>query len=149
MVNIELYPKKNQIVIQDNGIGMSRQDLIEHLGTIAKSGSKEFLKKIESEGDSVNSNIIGQFGVGFYSSFIVIDQVEVISRVENDPVNKWSSDESGTFEIEEIEDDTFQRGTKIILHLKSEHENFLDKTEVQKIAQKYSNFINFPITLDG
>lgn len=77
------------------------------------------------------------------------DHVEVISRVENGPANKWSSDGSGTFEVEEVEDDSFQRGTKIILHLKQEHENFLDKTEVQKIAQKYSNFINFPITLDG
>ena len=87
--------------------------------------------------------------MGFYSSFIVADHVEVISRSDNGPAHKWSSDGSGTFEIEQVDDDSLKRGTKIILHMKQEHDSFLDKTEVQKIAQKYSNFISFPITLDG
>lgn len=94
MVNIEVFPNKSQIVVQDNGIGMSQEDLIDKLGTIAKSGSKEFVKKMEEEGSSEN-NIIGQFGVGFYSSFIIADHVDVISRVENGTANKWSSDGNG------------------------------------------------------
>lgn len=107
------------------------------------------MTKLQGEGKDSDTNIIGQFGVGFYSSFIIADQVEVISRVENGAAHKWSSDGSGTFDIEEVDEDSFQRGTKIILYVKSDQSNFLDKTEVQKIAQKYSNFINFPITLDG
>lgn len=100
MVNIEIHPNKNQIIIQDNGIGMSRQELIDNLGTIAKSGSKEFIKKLSDEGSDHSSNIIGQFGVGFYSSFIVADYVDVVSRVEGGKAHKWSSDGSGTFDIE-------------------------------------------------
>lgn len=78
---------------------MSRDDLINNLGTIAKSGSKEFMQKMEKEGKAMENNIIGQFGVGFYSSFMVADHVEVISRVEGQPAHKWSSDGTGTFEI--------------------------------------------------
>ena len=80
-INVEILPSKGQLIIQDNGIGMSRESLIDHLGTIAKSGSKEFLQNLEQTGSSnIKENIIGQFGVGFYSSFIVSDLVEVISR---------------------------------------------------------------------
>lgn len=94
---MELFPAKGQLVIQDNGIGMSRQALIDLLGTIARSGSKEFVQGLEGENGGVKENIIGQFGVGFYSAFIVSDLVEVISREDGGAAHKWSSDGSGTF----------------------------------------------------
>ena len=99
MVNVEIFPSKNQLVIQDNGIGMSKEDLIEHLGTIARSGSKQFVQKLEKEGGNIKENIIGQFGVGFYSSFIVADHVQVVSKSEAQVGHKWQSDGSGTFSI--------------------------------------------------
>lgn len=100
LVNIELFETKQQIVIEDNGVGMDRQSLIDNLGTIARSGSKEFVQNLNKEGSTaMNDNIIGQFGVGFYSSFIVADMVEVVSRVEGGPAYLWSSDGSGQFEI--------------------------------------------------
>jgi HSP90 family molecular chaperone len=96
-INVEIFPSKGQLVIEDNGIGMSRESLIDHLGTIAKSGSKEFVQNLES--GEAKDNIIGQFGVGFYSSFIVSDLVEVISKEDGKAAHKWSSDGSGTFDI--------------------------------------------------
>lgn len=89
---------KKQVIIEDNGIGMSKEELIDNLGTIAKSGSKEFVEAIQKEGGATAENIIGQFGVGFYSSFIVADFVEVISKTANSPVAYvWTSDGSGTY----------------------------------------------------
>lgn len=96
-INVELFQSKGQLVIQDNGIGMSRQALIDLLGTIARSGSKEFVQSLEGDAGGVKDNIIGQFGVGFYSAFIVSDLVEVTSREEGGKAHKWSSDGSGTF----------------------------------------------------
>jgi TNF receptor-associated protein 1 len=129
-INVELFPAKNQLVIQDNGIGMSRQALIDLLGTIARSGSKEFVQGLESEtgSSSAKDNIIGQFGVGFYSAFIVSDLVEVTSREEGGPANRWSSDGSGTFEVQEVEDEGLSRGTKIVLHIKEGQKKFVEKT---------------------
>ena len=127
IINVELFPSKNQLVIEDNGIGMSKENLIEMLGTIARSGSKEFVQKLEG-GSQAQENIIGQFGVGFYSSFIVADLVEVTSKEEGLPAHKWVSEGHGTFEVEEVKDDELQRGTKIVLHLKEEHKKFAEKT---------------------
>ena len=122
-ISVELYPSKNQLVIQDNGIGMSKENLIEMLGTIAKSGSKEFVQNLEG-GSETSENIIGQFGVGFYSSFIVADRVEVTSREDDGQAHKWISEGHGTFEVEEAEDSELVRGTRIVLHLKEEHKRF-------------------------
>jgi TNF receptor-associated protein 1 len=132
---------------------MTKEELVDNLGTIAKSGSKNFLEKI-GKGDSsqVAENIIGQFGVGFYSSFIVGDTIEVVSRSAaepNAPAHLWVSDGHGTFEIAEVDDPTLVRGTRITIHLKPECAHFAKKTEIQKIIEKYSNFINFPINLNG
>ncbi len=100
-INVELFPAKGQLVIQDNGIGMSRQALIDLLGTIARSGSKEFVQGLEGTAEpgsnDAKENIIGQFGVGFYSAFIVSDLVEVTSREAGGAAHKWSSDGSGTY----------------------------------------------------
>lgn len=128
---------------------MSRQELIENLGTIARSGSKNFIEQLKST-DNNAENIIGQFGVGFYSSFIVADTVEVISkRAEEDHGNLWVSDGSGTFEISKLPNPGFSRGTQIILHLKPEVAQYSKADEVKKVIQRYSNFINFPILLNG
>jgi len=144
---------KRQIIIQDSGVGMTKEELIENLGTIAKSGSKAFIEKIKNEeSGAVSENIIGQFGVGFYSAFIVGDTVEVISKSSldpNQPAHMWVSDGNGKFEISEISDPGFTRGTKITIHLKPENAHFAKKSEIQKIIEKYSNFINYPINLNG
>ena len=107
------------------------------------------MQKLESESGEIKENIIGQFGVGFYSSFIVADLVEVISKEDDKPAHIWSSDGSGTFSVGEWTGEEMERGTKIILHMKDESNKFLEKTEIQQIVQKYSNFINFPIAING
>ena len=136
--------EKKQLIISDNGIGMSRQDLINNLGTIARSGTENFLKGLS--GDSKKDvELIGQFGVGFYSSFMVADKVEVISKkYDGKSVHKWTSDGSSNFEVEEFTGD-FERGTKIIMHLKPEITEFLDRFHIKHIVQTYSDHINFNI----
>lgn len=131
---------------------MNKQELIENLGTIASSGSRKFLDQVskDSVNVSLNDKIIGQFGVGFYSSFIVGDSVQVISKRSSDShAFLWVSDGSGSFEVSQIGDPGFLRGTRIVIHLKPECLNFCKPDDVKKIIQKYSNFINFPIFLNG
>lgn len=132
---------------------MTKEELIENLGTIAKSGSKAFIERIKKDDSSASTeNIIGQFGVGFYSAFIVGDTIEVISKSAahpNEPAHMWVSDGHGKFEISEISDPGFTRGTKITIHLRPECASFTKKADIQKIIEKYSNFINFPINLNG
>jgi TNF receptor-associated protein 1 len=151
-VNVSVNETKKQIIIEDNGVGMTKDELINNLGTIARSGSREFVEKIQ-KGEAANNtaeNIIGQFGVGFYSSFIVSDYVEVVSKTEkSDKAYVWSSDGSGVYEIGDTAHPGFDRGTRIILHLKPDCEKFCNLKEVQTIIQKYSNFINYPITVNG
>lgn len=124
---------------------------MDHLGTIAKSGSKEFVEAIEKDkSKGTPENIIGQFGVGFYSSFIVADYVEVISKKDkNSKAYIWSSDGSGKYEIAETTEPGFDRGTRIVLHLKGDGDKFWNSQEVKKIVEKYSNFINYPIKVNG
>ncbi|MCT4634976.1 MAG: molecular chaperone HtpG, partial [Rickettsiales bacterium] len=135
------------ITITDNGIGMNREDLIDNIGTIAKSGTQGFLSKLT--GDATKDvQLIGQFGVGFYSSFMVAEEVEVVSRkAGEDKVWKWSSKGDGEYIIQEITDSKATRGTSIILHLKSGEDDFLDKFRLKNIAQTYSDHISFPIEL--
>ena len=132
---------------------MSKDELIENLGTIAKSGSKNFVETVgkSQDGPSSAENIIGQFGVGFYSGFIVGDTIEVISKSSNpnEPAHMWVSDGQGRFEISEINDPGFTRGTKITIHLRPDSAQFAKAAEIKKLIEKYSNFINFPISLNG
>lgn len=139
---------KRQITILDTGIGMTRQELIENLGTIAKSGSKAFLESLKESGKS-GADIIGQFGVGFYSSFIVGHTVEVISKKPGQEAFVWVSDGSGQFTISKAENINFDRGTKVIIHLTPENQQFSRKIDVEAIIKKYSNFVNYPIFLNG
>lgn len=142
--------KDNHILhIIDTGIGMTKQDLINNLGTIARSGTAEFLQKMMDSAASAEQqqDLIGQFGVGFYSSFLVADRVVVTTKNNDDKQYIWESD-SGSFSIvEDPRGDTLGRGTQISLHLKEEAHNFLEPDTLKKLVQKYSQFINFDIYL--
>ena len=140
--------KAKTITIQDYGIGMTREELIQNLGTIAHSGSKQFLKAL-SESGAKNSNLIGQFGVGFYSAFMVAKSVKVYSHSwkKDAPGHVWSSDGSGSYEIEEAADQ--RRGAKIVIELKDDCAEFAQSWRLKEILTRYSAFVGFPITLNG
>ena len=135
--------------VSDNGIGMTKGQTVKELGTIAHSGTKEFLAALQSKGVKDNPELIGQFGVGFYSSFMVADKVTVISRKAGSDKKegvKWESSADGTFTIDDIEKEC--KGTDIILHLKDDEKNYLEEWEIRKIIKKYSDFIEHPIVMD-
>ncbi|XP_046394482.1 heat shock protein 75 kDa, mitochondrial [Ischnura elegans] len=140
-----------QFTIQDTGIGMTKEEMIDHLGTIARSGSKAFLEQLKAKSGGVPPNdasaIIGQFGVGFYSSFMVAEKVEVFSRKGDDPGYRWATDGSGTYEIQEAEG--VQPGTKIVVHLKADCREFSDDDTIKGVIKKYSNFVGSPIFVNG
>ncbi|MGQ7958094.1 molecular chaperone HtpG [Pseudomonas sp. SP16.1] len=135
------------VTLEDNGIGMSREEVIAHLGTIAKSGTADFLKNLSGD-QKKDSHLIGQFGVGFYSAFIVADKVDVFSRRAGSSASEgvhWSSQGEGEFEVATI--DKAERGTRIVLHLKSGEEEFADGWRLRNIVKKYSDHIALPIEL--
>ena len=143
-ISITTNKAKKQLIIRDNGIGMNREDLIQNLGTIARSGTENFVKSMTGDKQK-DVQLIGQFGVGFYSSFMIADKVEVLSRkFDSDKVFKWISSGSANFTIEEAEEN-LDRGTKIILHLKEEADDFLDRFHIKHVVQTYSDHINFKI----
>lgn len=144
-IKIEVDSKKHSFVIEDTGVGMTHDELIENIGTVAKSGTLQYLEQIQKEGKKIDADIIGKFGVGFYSVFMVTDEVSVETRHAS-PDSKaylWKSDGKGTFSISEIIRP--QRGTRISFTLKDEYKEFAEEYRVKSIIQKYSNFINFPI----
>ncbi len=147
-INVTTDDKAKTITIQDFGIGMTRAELVENLGTIAHSGSKAFLKAL-SEGGAKNTNLIGQFGVGFYSAFMVAQSVKVYSRSwrKDEPGHVWSSDGSGSYEIEPSEGE--RRGTKIVITLKDDAHDFATDWKIKEIVERYSAFVSFPINLNG
>ena len=145
-INVRVSKKKKYIEIQDNGIGMSNQELIDNLGTIARSGTSKFMEAMKDKKDS-NVSAIGQFGVGFYSSYMVSDTVEVTSKsAEDEESYLWKSNGKENYTIEEIENK--KRGTIIKLNIKKDAEEFLDAFRLRSIITKYSNYIPFPILLD-
>lgn len=146
-INIDFNEKENTITVSDTGIGMTEAELIANIGTIAKSGSADFIKKI-SESGAEATNIIGKFGVGFYSVFMVADKVEVITKsYKHDSKSlKWISDGLGTYEIVEIEN-KLSRGTDIIIYLREDQKEFAEKYRLEQIIKKHSNFISFPIKI--
>lgn len=136
------------LTISDNGIGMTRDDIVVHLGTIAKSGTSEFLKNLTGD-EKKDSHLIGQFGVGFYSAFIVADTVTVISRAagtDADEGVQWTSTGDGEFEVETVDKAT--RGTDVILHLKEDEKEFLETYRLRTIIGKYSDHIALPVELE-
>ncbi|BDU62766.1 chaperone protein HtpG [Candidatus Borrelia fainii] len=140
---IEISFEEKLIKIKDNGIGMNREDLINHLGTIAKSGTKEFINNLKKDEKNA-ANLIGQFGVGFYSAFIVADKVELVTKKAlEDTAYLWSSDGKTGYEINKTEKD--ENGTEITLYLNEEGIEYTNKWKIQEIIKKYSNHISYPI----
>ena len=147
-INVSTDDQTGTITVQDFGVGMDHDELVENLGTIAHSGSKNFLKAIQ-EGGERNENLIGQFGVGFYSAFMVADEVSVYTHSwKNDARGYcWKSDGSGTYEIEEAEGQ--RRGAKVVVHLKEDQKEFAKADRVKRVLENYSAFVPFPLNLNG
>ncbi|KAF5955479.1 hypothetical protein HYC85_008335 [Camellia sinensis] len=144
-IEIKLNKEKKIISIRDRGIGMTKEDLIKNLGTIAKSGTSAFVEKMQTSGDL---NLIGQFGVGFYSVYLVADYVEVISKHNEDKQYVWESKADGAFAIsEDTWNEPLGRGTEIRLHLREEAGEYLEESKLKELVKRYSEFINFPIYL--
>jgi heat shock protein beta len=145
-IRIKPIPDQGIIQIIDTGVGMTKQELITNLGTIAKSGTSEF---ITNSGESADTtSLIGQFGVGFYSSFLVAERVTVQSKSNNDSQHIWTSDSNGVFVVGDDSDgEQISRGTVISLHLREDQKQFLDQDTLRELVSKYSEFINFPIYL--
>ena len=146
-ININVDPKAKTLKISDNGIGMSKDELISSLGTIAKSGTKAFLEGItKQKNKDDNLSLIGQFGVGFYSAFMVADKVEVISKgIGTKKSHHWSSDGQSSFSISET--DKVVDGTEITLHIKKDEKDYLDTFRIENIVKKYSDHIPYPVKL--
>jgi molecular chaperone HtpG len=144
-ISITLDEKNKQFTIEDSGIGMTRDELINELGTVAHSGTLEFLEQVQKDKKAIDGNLIGQFGVGFYSVFMVTDEVTVETRHANPDSQgyRWTSGGEGTFTIEEI--DRKERGTKVSFTLKEDAADFATEYRIKEIIQKYSNFVDFPI----
>ncbi|HEY4301965.1 MAG TPA: molecular chaperone HtpG [Candidatus Didemnitutus sp.] len=147
-INVTSDDKAKTITIQDFGIGMTRAELVENLGTIAHSGSKAFLKALGESG-AKNANLIGQFGVGFYSAFMAAKSVKVFTHSwhKDEPGQMWTSDGGGSYEVEEAEGQ--RRGCKIILELKDECGDFAQEWRLKEILTRYSAFVGFPVNLNG
>ncbi|MEM9689073.1 MAG: molecular chaperone HtpG [Pseudomonadota bacterium] len=148
-IRIEFDKDANTLAVIDNGIGMSREELVQNLGTIARSGTSEFLSQMTGD-EKKDASLIGQFGVGFYSAFIVADRVVVESRragVSAGEAVRWESDGQGEFSVEQIERDA--RGTRVELQLKDDDKEFADRWRLDNLIRKYSDHIGFPVTLAG
>ena len=136
-------PRPKTLTVADNGIGMNREDLIENLGTIARSGTAAFMNKLTGDAKK-DVGLIGQFGVGFYSAFMVADKVEVLTRKAGESQGwRWESDGRGDFTVSEAAD--VPRGTRVVLHLKADEGEFLEESRLRRIVQKYSDHIALPI----
>ncbi len=146
-IRIDVDPEARTLSITDNGIGMSRDDVIQQLGTIARSGTGEYLQAMSADSKK-DANLIGRFGVGFYSSFIVASKVEVFTRRAGAPTSEgvhWSSDGDGEFTVEDI--DRAERGTTVLLHLREDAGEFADEFRLRNLVNKYSDHIAFPVEM--
>jgi len=146
-IRVDFDPKARTVSVRDNGIGMSREEVVDQLGTIARSGTAEFLSRLTGDRQK-DAQLIGQFGVGFYSSFIVADRVEVLTRRASDPPaagTRWESAGEGEFTVEPCERPG--RGTEVILHLRKEEKEFADAHRLRELVTRYSDHISVPVLL--
>ena len=148
-IAVEVRPSDHQLVIRDNGLGMTREELVTNLGTIAHSGSREFLKGLAVAADNkADVSLIGQFGVGFYAAFMIADTVRVRTRSYHEDAGwEWESDGSGTFTVTQAPG--LPRGTEVVLHLKNDAQDFANEARVGDVLKRYSSFIPHPITVGG
>ncbi|UCH81740.1 MAG: molecular chaperone HtpG [Nitrospiraceae bacterium] len=148
---IKITPDKNAgtLSVSDNGLGMTKDEIIEALGTIARSGTKEFMEALQSKEVKDNPELIGQFGVGFYSSFMVADRVTVLSRkagMKGQAGVKWESSADGFYTVEDVEKE--KKGTDVILHLKKDEKKYLEEWEIRSVVKRYSDYIEHPVAMD-
>ncbi len=148
-IKITVDKQAGTLTVSDNGIGMTQDEVIKELGTIARSGTKDFLRTLQDKALKERPELIGQFGVGFYSSFMVSDKVTVVTKKateKSDKAVKWESTADGSFTVEETRKE--RAGTDVILHLKAEEKNYLNEWEIRSIVVKYSDYIEHPVVMD-